>query len=107
MKLSKFYKGINKVVCQQVLDGFWGGSVFVWRCPKKHYYCHVPTVLNVPFNNKQDSEMYATRCFNEGFRVTLRSAKRTSGKWEVQVFFPQGFTVKKAVNILEKFGLFV
>ncbi len=101
MKLSKFKKGYAHVVTQEVLSGTWSGSVFVWRCRKDSYAREIPTALNIPFNTEDEARDYGLRCFNEGFRCRMRQGNRTQGAWEVQVFFPMGFTIKNAIQCLQ------
>jgi len=100
MKLSKYKSGKGGVVYQEVLKGDWVGCCFVWRCPKNSYYPVIPTVLNIPFNDECCAKQYAMTMFNNGYGVNLRRAKRTSGLYEVQVYFPMGFTINQAIDSL-------
>ena len=100
MKLSKFRSGGNGVVTQEILDGKWQGCVWVYRC-KKNNYNPIPQVLNVPFDNEKSAMGYGLELHNCGYRVSIRRGKRSNGLYEVQVFFPMGFTVKNAIDNLD------
>ena len=101
-KYSKFRKGKGHVVEQEVLKGNFKNSVFVWRCQRKNYN-PCPTVLNIPFTEEAGARDYGLRCFNEGLRCSMRKAQRTQGNWEVQIYFPMGFTIKNVTEALESY----